>query len=165
MVRVRSAAGAALVELAVTLPVLTLILIGAADFGRVFYYSIELTSAARAGAQYAAYNDARAQVGADIKNAAQTAAANISPITVFLGGGAGCPPVDAAEPRVCSCARDDGTGQPWPVVACNSSCASGSHLAERITVTASRTFTTILPLPGVARTLTLCRTATLRVGL
>jgi Flp pilus assembly protein TadG len=165
MARARSAAGSALIELAVTLPVLVLSLAGAADFARVFYYAMELTSAARAGAQYAAYNDTRAQVGADIKTAAQTAAANISPITVSIGGGAGCPPDDAEEPRVCTCARDDGTGQPWPVVACNSTCASGSHLTERITVTASKTFTTISPLPGIPHTLTLCRTATLRVGL
>lgn len=46
--------GSALVELALSLPVLCLILLGAAEFARVAYASIEVTNAAHAAAIYAA---------------------------------------------------------------------------------------------------------------
>ena len=45
-------AGAAIIELAVSLLMLVLLLLGTVDFARVFYADIELTNAARAGAQY-----------------------------------------------------------------------------------------------------------------
>ena len=54
--RACSARGASIVELAVALPVIVLLVIGAADFARVFYMAIELQNAARAGAQYGAAN-------------------------------------------------------------------------------------------------------------
>ena len=48
----RSAAAA--LELAVLLPLLTLLLVLAVDFGRVFYHSVMITNCARNGALYAA---------------------------------------------------------------------------------------------------------------
>lgn len=50
----RSESGQSLVEVALTLPVLLLILIGLADFGRAFHYSIQISDAAREAASYAA---------------------------------------------------------------------------------------------------------------
>jgi hypothetical protein len=49
---VRSVTGGALVELAIVLPLLLIIFAGTVDFARVFYATISLTNAARAGAQY-----------------------------------------------------------------------------------------------------------------
>jgi Flp pilus assembly protein TadG len=49
-------AGQSLVELALALPVLLLILLGVADFGRAFYYTTAIANAVRAGAEYAAKN-------------------------------------------------------------------------------------------------------------
>src|SRR5580765_3661399 len=60
--RVRSAgseSGSALVEVALCLPLLVVTMVGVADFARVFYTSIELNNAARAGAQFGAYTLAR----------------------------------------------------------------------------------------------------------
>lgn len=54
--RIRSSKGSALIELALTLPLLALILVGAAELGRAAYFSIELSSAARAGAAYGSQN-------------------------------------------------------------------------------------------------------------
>jgi Flp pilus assembly protein TadG len=48
--------GQSLVEFALALPVLLLILLGLADFGRAFYYTTAIANAARAGAEYAAKN-------------------------------------------------------------------------------------------------------------
>ena len=49
-------AGQSLVELALALPVLLLILLGLADFGRAFYYTTVITNAAREGAAYLSLN-------------------------------------------------------------------------------------------------------------
>lgn len=51
---VRGDLGQSLVELALALPLLLLILIGLADFGRAFYYTSAVASAAREGAAYVA---------------------------------------------------------------------------------------------------------------
>jgi Flp pilus assembly protein TadG len=48
--------GQSLVEFALAVPVLLLILLGLADFGRAFYYTTAIANAARAGAEYAAKN-------------------------------------------------------------------------------------------------------------
>ena len=45
----------ALVEVAILLPILLLLVLGALDFGRMFYTKIILTNAAREGANYLAY--------------------------------------------------------------------------------------------------------------
>jgi hypothetical protein len=48
--------GQGLVELALALPLLLLILLGIADLGRAFYYTVMITGAAREAAAYAAGN-------------------------------------------------------------------------------------------------------------
>jgi len=73
--------GQALVEVALTLPLLLLLILGAMDFGRMFYTKIILTNAAREGANYLSrnYHDT------DFINVAKTAIkneANSSGITV-----------------------------------------------------------------------------------
>ncbi len=50
----RSKRGQALVELAISVPLLLLILLGTVDFGRVFFDYIQLRSAVREGAGYGA---------------------------------------------------------------------------------------------------------------
>ena len=45
--------GSAILELALSIPLLSILLVGAMDFSRLFYMSVTLASAARAGAQYA----------------------------------------------------------------------------------------------------------------
>ena len=45
----------ALVEVAIVLPILLLLVLGAMDFGRMFFTKIALTNAAREGANYLAY--------------------------------------------------------------------------------------------------------------
>src|SRR5437870_2601945 len=47
--------GQSLVEFALALPVLLLLLLGLADFGRAFYYTSTIANAARVGAEYAAH--------------------------------------------------------------------------------------------------------------
>jgi Flp pilus assembly protein TadG len=145
--------GAALVELAVALPLIVLLLIGTIDFARVFYYAIELTNAARAATQYAASLSIRPDDAAGIRAAAQSAAPNISPVIVTL---------DPVTPSRCWCATDDGMTFSGPVV-CPVSCISPQHLMQTIKVDVSITFRLISPFPGIPNNLTLHRSATTRV--
>ncbi|HXF50069.1 MAG TPA: TadE/TadG family type IV pilus assembly protein [Dehalococcoidia bacterium] len=48
--------GQSLVELSIALPVLLVLLLGAVDFGRLYYASVTVAGAARNGAQYASEN-------------------------------------------------------------------------------------------------------------
>ncbi len=142
-----SDAGSALVELAVVLPLLVLVMAGAIDFARVFYTGMELTNAARAGAQYGAYNPAQSGNIAGMKTAA-TGSVNITGVT-------------ATASRICQCATSAGT---FSAATCTTTCPSGRHLVVTVTVTASRSFTTLMgSFPGIPHSVDLVRSATLRV--
>jgi Flp pilus assembly protein TadG len=52
--------GQALAEMAIMLPVLIILVMGAADFGRVYYHFMAVESAAAAGAQYGCVSPAKA---------------------------------------------------------------------------------------------------------
>ncbi len=52
--RTRTEKGQALVELALTFPILVMLFVGAAEFARVVYASIEVSNAAMAGVSYGA---------------------------------------------------------------------------------------------------------------
>ena len=52
----KAAPAQALVEVAIVLPMLLLLVLGAMDFGRMFFTKIVLTNAAREGANFLAYN-------------------------------------------------------------------------------------------------------------
>ena len=142
-----SDAGSALVELAVTLPLLVLVMAGAIDFARVFYMGMELTNAARAGAQYGAYNPAQSGDIAGMQTTA-TGSVNITGVT-------------ATASRTCQCATGAGT---FSAATCTTTCPSGQHLVVTVTVTTSKTFTTLMgSFPGIPTTVGLVRAATLRV--
>jgi Flp pilus assembly protein TadG len=57
---VRADEGQSFVELALALPILLLLLVGLADFGRAFYYTSIISNAAKAGAAYLSQNPATA---------------------------------------------------------------------------------------------------------
>src|SRR5687768_9538168 len=50
--RLRNRSGGAILELAIALPLLIVICIGVMDFGRVYFTSVAVANAARAGAEY-----------------------------------------------------------------------------------------------------------------
>ena len=130
-----------------TLPVLVLLLVGVADFARVFYVTIALTNAARAGAQYGSQNNKYA----DTANMVTTATS-----------ASGTVPMTATASFLCRCAKDDGTySATSPANNCAATCGSG-HLAVHVTVTTTSTFNTITRFPGIPHTLTMNRSATLR---
>ena len=77
-----AARGQSYVELAFALPVLAIILVVAADFGRLFYTYIEVINAARAGAQYGSNSVVTAANTAGMVAAAKQDGVNIPNLTV-----------------------------------------------------------------------------------
>ncbi len=73
--------GQAFVELALVLPVFTLMLVGIAEVGRLAYASIEVNNAARAGVAYAAQTNTTAADATNITLAAKQDAAILSLLT------------------------------------------------------------------------------------
>jgi Flp pilus assembly protein TadG len=151
----RSEHGAALVELAVSLPVVLLVFVITIDFARVFYLSIALTNAARAGAQYGSSTLARSGDTTGMETTA-TSAVNTTGVS-------------AVASRLCQCASDTGVFSSTSPTAndCTTpaavSCA-GNHRVITVTVTTTKTFTTLVNFPGVPSSLSVSRNATLRVA-
>jgi Flp pilus assembly protein TadG len=114
----RGEAGSALVETALTFPILILMLLGAVDLGDIAFKAIEVTGAARAAAQYAAMNggnymDTRTGGGIDLaaRNEAPRATTNCTSFTVTQptaptcacsGGGGACSGTAAAGTWACA---------------------------------------------------------------
>jgi Flp pilus assembly protein TadG len=72
--------GAAVVEMAVLLPLLVFLFLVAADFARVFYFSLTLTNCARAGAMYASDPAIQGESPfASVQEAALADATNLTP--------------------------------------------------------------------------------------
>ncbi len=140
----RSDTGASLVEMAILLPLLVLMVLGVADFGRMLYHAITLSHAARAGAAYGAQNSGFAGDTAGIQQAAEAEAQNIAPIAV-------------TSDRLCEC-----TGSA-PVSCTTPSCGSYGAPLAFVEVTATHTFDTIATFPGLPSTVPLSRTAKMRV--
>jgi Flp pilus assembly protein TadG len=76
-----------LIELALTLPVLVLILLGSVDFGRAWYLNLELSAAAEAGALYGVQNPTDTS---GMQTAALLDAPDISTITSSATYGTEC---------------------------------------------------------------------------
>ena len=93
----RRRVGAAVVELALLLPLLVFLFLIAADFARVFYFSLTLTNCARAGALYASDPAIMAESPfAGVQAAALADATNISP-----------------PPTITQATQVDGFGRPY----------------------------------------------------
>ena len=146
----RPDAGSAIVELSVVLPMLVIVMVGTIDMARVFSTAMELTNAARAGAQFGAANLGNSANTAQME-AIALAAVNITGVTAV------------ASPSVCECAADDGSS--FAATSCTlTTCAGGQHRVITVSVTASKTFSLIMPSVLPFASIALSRTATLRVS-
>jgi Flp pilus assembly protein TadG len=100
--------GQALIETAVTLPLLLFMLFGAVEFAMASYASIEVSNAALAGARYGAQNSADAGDTTGIQNAASSDAPNITLGTTTVshscicsnGGASTCQPTDCPTSNI-----------------------------------------------------------------
>ena len=138
-------AGSAVVELAMVLSLLVLMALGTTDFARVFYAGITVRSAARAGVAYGSQDSATATNYTAMRNAATADAADVTGLT-------------ATATHYCQCT--DGT-----TVNCTSGTCSPGAVAPQmyVSVTAAKTFTTIINYPQVPHTVAMNHTAIMRV--
>ncbi len=143
----RGARGQALIELAITMPLLILLLGGAVELGMATYAAIEVSNAAKAAVQYAASGgganvtfSSSAQPTLDstgMLTAANADAFNLpttSPITFSTG-------YPTAQ---CSCSNGVGTST------CYSGDCPGAQIEETITVKTQVTFTPGLHVAGMS---------------
>lgn len=150
--------GSALVEFALMLPIFVLLLLGAAEFARLTYYSIELANAARAAVQYGAQNHATAADFNGILNAAQSDAVEI------MGGSdvSSSPKISLTNPTTTTyCTCSDGTIVTLSNAA--SLCLAPAKIYTFVQVNLSAQITPYIQAPGLPTTYTLTSNATMRV--
>jgi Flp pilus assembly protein TadG len=152
--RLRSARGSAFVELAMTLPILVVVLFAMADFARAYHVAMQLSNMARAGAQAGARTlatSAQANLTAAVRPAAQ-AAGSITGVT-------------ADVQQLCYCAADGGTYFGPTDCLATVTCAPGGpgHIYVYVQVDASVGFVPVTRFPGLPGNFTLTRRATMRV--
>jgi len=135
--------GQALIELAISLPLLFLLLLGAAEFGRMAYMAIEVADAAKAAAQFASYDETTMQDTAGILLTAQKNAPYVANYCTSFTA-------TAVNPVKCTCMT---SGTPSPTTptsaACApASCASPGYVAHVVQVTTTASCSPIFHATG-----------------
>jgi Flp pilus assembly protein TadG len=143
--RLRGEQGGSLVELAMMLPLFTLLLFGSIDFGRAYYLAMEVAGAAQAAAAYGSQNPTDTT---GIKDAAQDDAPNVPSLTVNT------------PTYGCECA--DGSSYSASCATTPSSCPNNLNVVYRVNVTVKGTYTPLLPWPGVPSSLSFSSSASMR---
>jgi Flp pilus assembly protein TadG len=143
-------------EFVLTVPLLLLLVLAASDFGRVMYWAVTLSTAARAGAVYGARSQSTAADTSGIRQAASQDGQNISLSTSEVTVAVNCAcPGQSAVPAVCTSTC---------VCPGTLTCSGGyspPRMAVRVTVTKMFS-TSFVRIPGISP-LTLRRNAELRV--
>jgi Flp pilus assembly protein TadG len=142
--------GQSAAEFAVILPVLALVLVVIADFGRIFFISIAVNNAARAGAQYGSQTNTTAADSAGMVAEAQADGANISNF--------GTP--TASE---CTCGTASPPTNPSCSTISSTFCADATSQTVYVIVNTSATFQTLLNYPGIQNSYTLTGQAIMQV--
>ena len=155
--RLRGESGDALIELAVLFSVLGVpLMMGTAQMGMLAYYSIEIASAANAGALYAMQDSADASSSAGITSAAQAEAADfgthltVTPTTFY-----------ACTKAVTGTQYPTGT---YTQAQAQSHCSgSGNEALEFVQVIARASVTSLIRCPGLPSSYTLTDTSVMEV--
>jgi Flp pilus assembly protein TadG len=137
--------GSALLELAIAMPILILLVLGVADFGRMFYTGIAVANAARAAAEYGSANVTNFSTSdtATYNQAGRDEAADVGSITV-------------TTERFCRCPNGS-------VPACDGACPAPDTWTEVfIKARATKTINLLLRYPGIPSTVTFRDSATFR---
>lgn len=129
--------GSVMVEFAVGSTILMLLLFGVADFGRLFYASIEVQNAAAAGASFGSLSTANMTNTTGISTAAKYETQNLTGVTV-------------TSSKVCQ-------GSTGTSVTCTT---SGTYQYSQVTV--SYTFNTLYSYPLIPSSVALAKTVMMR---
>lgn len=142
--------GQSAVEFGLALFVLPLMLVVAADFGRVFFIDIAVNNAARAGAQYGSQTNTTAADSDGMVSEAQADGANI-------------PNFGTPTASQCTCGIPNPPTNPPCSSISSTYCAHAPSKAVFVTVNTSATYRTILTYPGVPSSMTLTGKAIMQV--
>ncbi len=165
----RNDSGSAFVELALILPLLSLVLIGAAELGRIAYFAIEVSNAARAGAAYGAQSGTTS--ASSNSAAVQTAALDDAPelanaASTFTATAATLQDCETVNTNNGSVTENPSTPVPYPMTtACATSTTNGitNTIVNYVQVTTTATVSTMFHYPGIPRSFTLNGFAQMRV--
>lgn len=138
----RRQAGQSAVEFALIAPAMVLVFVIGADVARAFSTVSVLANAARAGAQYGGQNRSTAADSGGMRTAARNDANGLAGF-------------DSSATTFCLC---NGA-----TVSCSTAAGCVSNLQLYVKVTATASFSTMLPYPGIARTLQLQGSSTILV--
>jgi Flp pilus assembly protein TadG len=144
--------GGALVEFSLVFPFMVALAVGAADFARAYYVGIELVNIAHTGAAYGSYI---VTISPNSSSAISTAASQVTP---SVPGVVFNMPT-ATVVQECSDGTNASASATLPPTAI---CTLPAIIVYKIQVTASATYTTIMPWPGIPSSFILTRTATMR---
>jgi Flp pilus assembly protein TadG len=155
--RSSSQRGQAMLEVALLLPVLLILALGVIELGRYAYIGILVGNAARAGAAYGAQSLPQSVDTTGIQTAAdndfQNNGQNASSLSVTNSVACGCDSSGTVTTQGCTTSTNPTAG----------ACASG-HWVVMESVTASGAFSSLFNYPGIPQSISISRTATLRVA-
>ncbi len=144
--------GQSILEFAFLLPVLCLLLLGIIEVGRYAYISILVGNAARAGVAYGAQDRMSAANSAGIVTAARND---------FQSNGQDPSTLAVTPAYSCACSN---AGSMSTVTCSVGACPAGQQFIASLQVTASGTFTGLFNYPGIPSSMTMSRTATMRIA-
>ena len=167
--------GQSLLEVALLTPFLLLLSVAAIDMGRYAYIGILVGNAARAGAAYgaAAPGDSTGTVNAACNDFLSNLGSNPAPtcdgsssttnnhLEVTSAISCGCDTGGAVSIYTGGACNNVDTSSTGPIATC---VGGGGHWAAMVTVTASGTFNALFSWPGIPSSMTINRTATVRVN-
>ena len=142
----RAQDGVGAIEFAVVAGILCILLLGIVDFGIGFWEKMEVGTAARAGAEYAAKNPYDStKIQAAVTNATSLSSVLASP----------------APAQTCGC-PDATTG--ITAATCGAACPNGDLAGTFVTVNAQASYRTIFGWPGISNPMTLASSVTVRTN-
>jgi Flp pilus assembly protein TadG len=136
--------GAALAELALMLPIFSVLIVGAAECARLEFAAIEVANAAHAGVQYGAQNYTTAANASGMRSAATSDGSDVTNLS-------------ATATTYCTCSN--GTS----ITCADSATSCSARVFQYVQVTASATVNPTFHIPGLPSTYTLQSTAVMRV--
>jgi Flp pilus assembly protein TadG len=155
---VRGDIGQSFVELALVMPIFVVLLVGAGEFGRLAYFGIEVSNAARAGVAYGAQNHITASDNAGMQLAATNDGSNVVGLTSTCAG-TSVNGLCAVASHSCSCSGG-GASTCLPT-----DCATpvGNRILEFVKVNTTAVVDPLIYLPGLPHSYTLNGQAIMRV--
>lgn len=139
-----AASGTAAIEFAIIGSVLVTLLLVGVDLGMAFYSDMQVQTSAQSGAEYAAVHGFNAtSISSAVTNATSASGIAASP----------------APSQFCGCVSSSAVAD----ATCGSVCPDGMTAGTYVTVTATRSYSTLIPYPSLPASFTQVATSTVRI--